>query len=725
MKRLNINKGAMALFVFFALLFFVLAGRILYIQITGQVDGQVLAAKSQEKILKEKAVESKRGSILDRNGEVIAEDTSSYTLFAILDKTFKVDDDHPKYVVDPEDTARKLSKYIDMSYEDILKRLQKENVFQVEFGAAGRDISHTVKKQIEELNLPGINFSRDTKRFYPNGMFASHVIGYADKQRNEDEKKVTMVGKLGLEKKLNDRLKGTDGKINYESDRWGFLLPNKEEKVTPPEDGDNVTLTLDKKIQSFLEDSLSRVQKKYNPKKLIAIVSNPKTGEVYAMSQRPSFNPTTKEGLNTMWKNLAIEENFEPGSTMKSFTLAAAVEEGVFNPNATYVSQRMNIQGSNIGDHTGITPGKVLTYLQGVQRSSNVAFVKIAMEQLGEEKFREYLTKFGFDKPTGIDLPNEVGGKILYSRKIEKATTAFGQGSVITPIQQIQAFSAIANDGKMMKPYVIDEIKDSSGKVVEKTKPTVAGTPISAETAKTVRGYLETVVSDEHGTGQNYAIEGYKVAGKTGTAQIPGPNGRYLTGRENYLFSFIGMAPVEDPELIMYVAMQQPELPEDETASEVLAQIFNPVMKNSLNYMNIKPTETKKKEAIKIKDYQGEAVDETAQYLKDLGYDVITLGDGKEITAQSPAADTLLIQGEKIVLKTSGKVKMPNVLGWSLRDVMKIADLEELNLHTTGNGYVKKQNIKIGTILSKDQDLIVHLAEPDQPVKKKIEEVYD
>ncbi|MEH6944829.1 penicillin-binding protein [Bacillus sp. JJ722] len=723
------NIGAAILFILFVLLFFVVAGRFIYIQVTGQVDGEVLATKAQEKTLKQTGIESSRGSITDRNGSVLAEDTSSYTLIAILDSNMTIDEDNPQHVVDPEKTAKQLAKYIDMDEEKILKQLKKKDAFQVEFGAAGRGLSHATKKKIEALKLPGITFNRDTKRYYPNGVFASHVIGYAEKQYDEETKTESVQGKLGLEKSLQSKLEGTDGKVNYESDRWGFLIPGKEAKVTKPENGDNVQLTLDKKIQSLLEESLTKVQKTYKPKKLIAIVSDPKTGEVLAMSQRPTFHPNTKEGLGETWKNLAIEENFEPGSTMKAFTLAAAVEEGVFQPNAWFESKPYHIQGSYIKDHSGITPGKSMTYLQGVQRSSNVAFVKMALEQLGEEKFREYLTKFGFDEPTGIDLPNEVGGKILYNEKVEKATTAFGQGSVVTPIQQIQAFSAIANEGKMMKPYVIDEVTDSKGNVVEKTKPTVAGEPISEETAKTVLGYLETVVSDEKGTGQKYAIDGYKVAGKTGTAQIPGPNGRYLTGRNNYLFSFLGAAPADDPQLIMYVAMLQPELPYDKTGTDALAEIFNPVMSNSLRYLNIKPANVTKKTTTKIKDYAGMSVNEASAELKELGYEAVVLGEGETIVQQAPAADAMLIQGEKVVLKTRGPTKMHDLTGWSLRDVMKVVNLVGLDLNVSGSGYVKKQNIKAGEDISKGEYFIIELQPPDPKekteIKKGEDEVYD
>ena len=424
--------------------------------------------------------------------------------------------------------------------------------------------------------------------------------------------------------------------------------------------GKNVTLTIDKKIQTVLEDSLNKVDEKYDPAQIIAIVSNPKTGEILAMSQRPSFNPTTKEGLTATWRNLAIEESFEPGSTMKIFTLAAAVEEGVFNPNDTFVSGSYRVPGASIGDHSGISYGVRMSFLEGVQRSSNVAFATMGMDKVGEDTFREYLTKFGLDQKTGIDLPNEITGKIQYKYQIEKVTTTFGQGSTITPIQQIQGASAIANDGKMMRPYVIKSVSNQdNGKVIKSNKPKVAGTPISAETAKQVREYLGTVITGEHGTGKKYALEGYAVAGKTGTAQMPGPDGRYMVGRNNYVFSFIGMAPLDDPQLVMYVAVKQPNLGVSYVGSDALSEIFNPVMQNSLQILNIKPTATAIQKPITIEEYTNQSVSSVEKDLEKQGYEVVTIGTGHKIIDQAPKSGATLLPGEKIILRTEGEMKAP------------------------------------------------------------------
>jgi penicillin-binding protein 2B len=722
-KQPNMNVGAVILFVIFSLLFFVLIYRFVSIQITGEAGGQPLAAKAQQKYMKEGVVEAKRGTIFDRNGEVIAEDTASYTLVAILDKKMTTNPDNPKHVTDPDKTARELAEFIDLEESEIYRILNKKKSKQVEFGKSGRDISHATKKKIEDLKLPGITFIRGSKRFYPNGIFSSHLVGFVEQVERED-KTIHTVGKLGIEKTLDETLSGKNGKINFESDLWGYLLPDEKEKITPAHNGNNVYLTLDKKIQTFLEDAINKVDSEYKPKKIIAIVADPKTGDILAMGQRPTFHPKTREGIAKTWHNEAVENSFEPGSTMKIFTLAAAVEEKVFNPNEGFQSgsYRVTEKSSAIHDHK-IGGWGTISYLEGVQRSSNVAFAKLANEKLGFDTFREYLTKFGLDQPTGIDLPDEASGKILFNWPIEKVTTAFGQGSAITPIQQIQAATAVANDGKMMKPHVIEKIvNEDTGEMVKDSQPEVVSTPISKETAKSVRDILETVVSSPDGTGSRYKIDGYKVAGKTGTAQIPGPDGKYLTGAKNYVFSFLGMAPADDPELIVYVAVQQPEVESYFDGSIPVSMIFNTVMKSSLQYLNIEPLKMPKATSEKLSVLKGKSVESTVKELSEKGFETVVIGNGTEITSHLPLAGATILEGEKIILQTSGDVVMPDLNGWSRRDVMKLAQLTDVRLNSLGTGYVVKQNIQPGTAFSKGEYLIVELETPKQQYDKSTKE---
>jgi len=717
-KQRNINLGATILFIIFGLLFFVLLFRFVYIQTTGEVKGHTLAAKAEQQYSDSTTIEAKRGTIYDRNGEVIAEDRSSYSLIAILDKKMTTDPDQPNHVVDIEKTASELANFIDLKeseIEKILKEGKDKERFQVEFAAAGRDITYETKKKIEELKLPGITFTREMKRFYPNGIFASHVIGFTESEQTKDNKTAT-VGKLGLEKSLNDVLTGQDGSFKFESDLWGYLLPDGKEQIKAASDGKDVYLTIDRKIQILLEDAMNKVSEEYNPKKIIAIVADPKTGEILAMGQRPTFEPETRIGVENGWYNEAIESSFEPGSTMKIFTLAAAVQEGVFDPNEFFQSGTYVVDSGSksVRDHNGGRGWGSITFAEGIQRSSNVAFAKVAKEKLGFETLREYLSKFGLDQPTGIDLPNETSGKVAFTYPIEKATTAFGQGTAVTAIQQVQAATSVANDGNMMRTHVIDKIVDpDTGKTIKETKPEVAGTPISKSTATQVRDYLETVISGEHGTGKSYAIDGYEVAGKTGTAQMPG-NGGYLTGASNYIFSFLGMAPKDDPELVMYVAVQQPELTNYAEGSIPVSMIFKSVMKNSLQYLRIEPSDQKTIEAASTPKVTGLSVDQATEKITEKGMKTVVVGNGSKIISQIPKENESLLAGEKVVLKTDGELMAPDMIGWSLRDVMKVAEVANMKLNSVGNGYVIKQNVNKGSALKEGEFLIVELSKPSE-----------
>ncbi|WP_102262105.1 penicillin-binding protein [Mesobacillus jeotgali] len=719
-KQPNMNAGAAVLFVIFSLLFFILIFRFITIQVTGEVHGQALAARAQQKYSNEKVIEATRGTIFDRKGEVVAEDTTAYTLVAILNESVTTNKKKPKHVSDPAKTAAVLAKYIDMSESDIYKRLTKKGAWQVEFGKAGRDISHQAKREIEEEKLPGITFLRDSKRFYPNGVFSSHLVGFVEKEETEDNKTVTS-GQLGIEKTLNKELTGKNGSLSFESDLWGFLLPDGEKKVTPAQDGSNVFLTIDKKIQTFVEDAVDRVDKEYKPKKIIAVVADPKTGDILAMAQRPSFHPTTRDGLNNSWHNEVVETPIEPGSTMKIFTLAAAIEENKWNPNEWYKSGSYKVTENSkpIRDHNGSGWGSI-TYLEGIQRSSNVAVAKLVNEKIGTEKFREYLTDFGFDQPTGIDLPNEAAGTIVYRWPIEKITTSYGQGTTVTPIQMIQAATAVANDGKMMKPRVIDKIVDpNTGEVITQEEPKSAGQPISAETAKQVRDVLGTVVTGEHGTGKSYAIEGYEVAGKTGTANLTA-NGTYLDGASDYLFSFLGMAPKDDPKLIVYVAVQQPEIDHYFKGSIPTSMIFKSVMKSSLQYLNIKPATMEKADSIPVPEVTGMTPADAKKLLESKGFEPVIIGDGNQVDEQLPKAEVMALEGEKVFIKASGVMTYPDMTDWSLRDVMKLAQIAEIKLNKAGSGYVTKQSLKPGIPINEGENLIVELETPLQQFEKSL-----
>lgn len=713
-KNININKGAAAIAIVFVLLFAVIFARFLYIKVTKEVSGAALTALAEENWSETRTIEAERGQLLDRNGNILAQDIPSYTLYAIVDPTY------PNHVENPTDTAQKLAPILDAPAEELEEIISQanhasgQNIFQVEFGAYGRNLTQSVKEEIETLGLPGIGFTRDSRRYYPNQVFASHILGFAGK--NEETNR--QAGLMGLEKSLNDVLQEENGSVTYRKDKNGIKLPDPDEKMVKPKNGNNVVLTLDENVQLFVEQALDEVVGEYNPKRAIAIAVNPKTGEVLAMGNRPSFNPNERNVENYM--NYAVSSRFEPGSTMKIFTLAAAVEEGVYNGQETYQSGRYHVKGGVIPDHNGGVGWGEITFNEGLERSSNVAFSILAKEKIGLNRFYQYLAKFGFHEKTGIDLPNEVGSAILTNNiEIEMVSTSFGQGSAVTPIQQVQAVTAIANDGVMMKPYVVKQIVDSEGEnVLEENEPTVAGKPISPQTAETVRKLLTNVITD--GTGQSFAIEGYELAGKTGTAQIPSPDGGYLDGWGNNIYSFIGMAPADDPKLVLYVAVDRPQLEYDETGSDVTSKLFTSIMKNSLQYLEIVPEKHSKDlssspavDGIRVDDVIGEPLQTAREKLEQKGFRVTTFGNNDQpIEEQLPNAGEMMLAGERIILKASDEARMPDLTGWSQADVVKLAAVFDLELSTSGAGYVVEQNIKENENLRKGDYLQIELRPP-------------
>ena len=347
-------------------------------------------------------------------------------------------------------------------------------------------------------------------------------------------------------------------------------------------------------------------------------------------------------------------------------------------------------------------------------------FVFSSNQKLGPERFRKYIHSFGLDEKTNIDLPGEGSNTIIFDQQIQQVTTAFGQGSTVTPIQLVQAATAIANDGKMMKPYTIDKIVDPiTGKVQLEHKPKEVGKPVSKETAAQVRQLLERVVTSPKGTGTAYKVDGYSVGGKTGTAQIPDGKGGYMTGRENYIFSFLGMAPMDDPQLVVYVSVKQPKLKDDENGAKPLADIFKYVTKNSLEYLKIKPNEVKdpkkyvKEQQTVVPDVTGKTMEEAKKAIDKAKLRPIVLGEGK-VQQQVPKATEQTLKGDRVFL-VGDKPTMPNIQGWALRDVMNLAKTLKLNLKPTGTGYVTEQSVAEGTLLQPGTELGVTLVPPLEP----------
>jgi len=500
-------------------------------------------------------------------------------------------------------------------------------------------------------------------------------------------------------------------------------LPNSEKMVTPAKNGDDIYLTIDKTIQSFLEEAMSKVEKEYNPESMTAVIAEPKTGKILAMTQRPTFNPDTREGTNMKWLNDVIEETIEPGSTMKTFTLASAIDTNTWPPNATYMSGRYKVLDREVKDHNKGRGWGRITYLEGFQRSSNTAMAHL-LKLIGEDVFYDYLDKFGFGKKTGIDLPNEAAGTLLSKYPIQRVTTTFGQGSTVTPIQLVQAMTAIANDGKMMQPYVIDQIVDpSTGKIIQNHKPIEKGQPVSANTAKQVREILASTLTAEHGTAKDFILNEYEVAGKTGTAQIPKASGGYLAN--DYLYSFLGMAPVDNPQLIMYVSVTKPKLKMGENGSVPVSKVFKPVMLNSLKYLNVNTEDVKQVDNAAIQDYTGQSAEAVQVELANDGLQPVVVGSGGKIIDQYPKGSQKLIKGNFVFLKTEGDISLPDFTDWSLRNVLVFKSMANLEIEVVGEGFVASKSVSAGTVISDSSPIVVKLKTPAESYIKDIEATSD
>ncbi|AIK36160.1 PASTA domain protein [Bacillus pseudomycoides] len=704
MNKIHTNKGAGYFMIFFLLLFLLLLARFFYIQATGTVHGQDLKKLAQDKHNKNGVLEANRGTIYDQNGHVLAQDANSYRIVAKLKGE--------KPVKDKEDAAKKIAGVLGTGEDEILATLNKDKS-QVEFGALGKNLTKEKKEQLASLKIPGISFVTEKARVYPNGDFASYVLGYA----KPDDKGVAK-GKFGLEESLDKYLRASNGSVAYTGDRNGVSLDGGKQNVKPPKNGENVYLTIDQRIQGFLEDAMKAADQHYEPSMLIGLVADPKTGKILGMSSRPSYDPN--KGDIQYYHNDPIANAYEPGSTMKIFTLAAAINEGVYNGQEYYQSGTYPVGNRKIKDHNGGAGWGSITFDEGVERSSNVAFAILGDQKLGPDRFRQYIHKFGLDEKTGIDLPGEGKNTIVFDQQIQQVTTAFGQGSTVTPMQLVQAATAIANGGKMMKPYAIDRIVDPlTNKVELEHKPEEVGQPVTKETAEQVRQLLERVVTSPKGTGNAYKIDGYSVGGKTGTAQIPDGKGGYMTGKENYIFSFLGMAPMDDPQLIVYFAIKQPKLKDNEYGAQPLAEMFKSVTKNSLEYLKIKPNQVKdskkyvKEQQAVVPEVTGKTMEEAKATLEKAQFRPIIVGEGK-VKQQVPKATEKTLKGDRVFL-VGDKPLMPNIQGWALRDVMNLAKTLNLNLKPSGTGYVTEQSVAEGTPLQAGTELAVTLVPPLEP----------
>lgn len=686
------------------------------IMVQGEIDGEDLEENVESLYTRNTTIRANRGTIYDRFGNPIALDAKAYKMTGVLTDKWS-SEGNPQHVSDKQGIADVLAQHINLDRKDILKQLNKD-LDQVEFSSAGNNLSyHTVqniKSELESKKLKGIVFEERQKRLYPNGTFASHTVGLAQyKKQDEDENTggKELTGISGLENTFNDLLTGENGKEIYKKDSFGYLIPKLENEEVDPENGDDLYITLNHKLQAHLEVILDEVQGENNPKAITATVMDPKSGDILANAQRPSFNATTLEDIET-WQNLFSEYTFEPGSTMKVLTLAAAIEEGVFDPNNYFESGTKKIHGGNVRDYNPKGWGWI-SELEGLSRSSNVLFVNL-VEKMGHDVWKEYLDAYGFGRKTGIDLPNEQAGTNPYEWPLQKVNTAFGQGVSVTPVQMLQAFDSVANQGEMLEPKLIKKSVKSTTGAENIYEPIKLESPISKEAAKKTLAYLKEATEMENAVAAGYKKEGYSIAAKTGTAELVDPEtGRYSTTK--YIHSVISMFPAENPEYLVYITVQEPNYTEDaRTGSEVVQKIYHPLVDRIIDFTqeigSDGSIDSENIEYINTPSFLDGTVDEAIESVSELDNKYTLIGTGDEVVQQLPYPDTPLFNDQQIILMTNGATTMPDLTNWSRNDALKIAELTGTEMKFIGEGYVVQQGLTVGSYMEPGIEIAITLS---------------
>ncbi|WP_026906023.1 stage V sporulation protein D [Paucisalibacillus globulus] len=643
MKRVStvtVRKRLVAVFLIGIIVFSIIDLRLGYVQF---VLGDELMEKADKLWSRNIEFQPERGHILDVNGEIMAENVTAPSVVLV-----------PRQIKDPEDTAKKLAEILDMPVEKALEHVTKASMSE-NINPEGRKLSDEQVRAIRTLNIEGVYLAKDSIRHYPFGDDLSHVLGFAG---------IDNQGLMGLELYYDDLLNGEKGSLSFYSDAKGKRLNQLADVYSPPKDGYDLVTTIDSRINTIMERELDLAVAKYNPDGALAIAVDPDTGGILGMTTRPNFHPENYQEVDpTIYsRNLPIWSTYEPGSTFKIITLAAALEEEV-----------VNLQDDHFHDHGSIEVGGAKlrcwkpgghgeqTFLEVVQNSCNPGFVHLG-EELGKEKLFSYIKEFGFGQETGIDLQGE-GSGILFKPEnvgpVELATTAFGQGVSVTPIQQVMAVSAAINGGYLYEPFIAKQWVDSRTKeIVSSKEPKLKNRVISEETSEEIRKALESVVAK--GTGRPAYVDGYRVGGKTGTAQKVGANGGYL--ENNHIVSFIGFAPADDPEIVVYVAVDNPKGVR-QFGGTVAAPIVGAIIKESLPIMGVEPrTDGLDKEylwpeqpKIEVPELVGLDKKQLVQMMTDLS--VETSGSGDIIIDQDPAAGTKVEPGSKIRIYLSDEKK--------------------------------------------------------------------
>ena len=684
--------------------------RVTQLALSKEIDGVNLKRLASQRTTKTEVLPAKRGTIYSENGDIIAQNVSSYKLIAYLDEKRTTNKNNPQHVVDKEKTAEALAPILEMTKEEILVYLQKENVYQTEFGTKGKDLNELTKQKIEDLDLPGIDFIETFKRYYPKGEFASYTIGYAKTNiSEEDSSKEELVGEMGIEKYYDKILKGEDGYITYQKDLQGYQIADTNVVKHEATQGKDIYLTIDSNIQFFVEQALNNADVDYDWEWFHITLMDANTGAILATTTSPSFDPNVRNIENYL--DLLVASPYEPGSTMKTFTYMAAMENGVYDGNETYLSGvYTTTDGTQIGDWNRNGWG-VISFDKGYAMSSNVGVINLINRHMNSMMLRQYFKKLGFGKKTGITLPNESTGTLDFKYETEIYNAGFGQGITTTPIQNVKALSPLTNDGMLLEPYIVKKIVDpETNEVILENKRTEKDRVASTTTVQKMIQLMDDCVNGIGNTGSGYRIDSGQLIGKTGTAQIANENGGgYLTGTEDIISSFSGIYPKDDPQIIIYASVKRPSGGSQKPISNAVKEIVYNVSKY---YGNDDTVDT----SITIKDYElpnfvNKKIDYVQTTLAAEQMPYVVLGAGDKVVKQYPEKNSTITNKDTIYLITNDEnLTMPNVVGLSSKVAKNL--LEQLGIKVTldGVGYVTAQTIPEGTKITDNLEITLTLA---------------
>ena len=739
-RQVGKSMSILAIFLFFVFLinFAIIIG-------TDQKFGVNLSKGAEVVHQKTVTVAARRGTIYDRNGVPIAEDATTYNVYAIIDKSYKSATGKILYVEESQydKVAEIFNQYLELDKDYVKTQLSQKNLKQVSFGAQGNGITYSnmnaMREAFEAAGIEGIDFTTSPNRSYSNGVFASQFIGLAQLQEDKEGNK-TLKGTSGMEQALDRILAGQNGIVTYEKDRNGNVVPGSEKVSVQAEDGKDVYTTLSAELQTYLETRMDVFQEKVKGKYVSATLVSAKTGEILATTQRPTYNADTKEGLDIKnlrtWNTILYQDQYEPGSTMKVMLLASAIDHGTFPAyNEVYYSNELQVKDATIRDwdvNMGLSEGRYMNIAQAFAFSSNIGMTKLE-QKMGNAVWMNYLKLFKFGLPTRFGMGDEGFGGLPGDNYVTQAMSSFGQGISVTQTQMLRAFSAIANDGEMLEPKFISAIYDGKHETARKSQREIVGNPVPASVAQQTRNYMITVGTDpQFGTlysseGPIIQVAGQNVAVKTGTAQIATANG-YLDGVNNNIDSIVVMTPAEDPDFIMYVTVQQPE---EKFQPIFWQEVVNPVLeeavalKDSLNltteatpaletvteetsYKMPSLEELTKQLGLKHQVSPGGLADELRRNL----VQPIVLGTGGKIKKVSVKEGKNLKANQQVLILSDDLDSLPDMYGWTKANVERFAKWQDIEVTFKGEGSkVVKQSEKTNTSLKKLKKITITMGD--------------